>query len=156
MAYALVGLGRFDEARAIYHQLFEKTGSHVHLHQLGMVEREAGDLRRAAAIFEKEEGILPSGDRLALAANLYERALVASLREDRMEARTLARRCLAIGLETTDPVMHGCAFRLLADVTREADPERARRLYHRARAAFAQAGDAIACDEIDERLAGLA
>jgi len=155
-AYALVGLRRFDEAREIYRSLYEKTRSHIYLHQLGMVEREAGCTQRAAALFEQERSRLPPGDALALAANLYERALVASLLGDGCAAKELGRRCMAASRKTVDPVMHGCAYRLLGDLARDDDPNEARRFYGRALAAFAEAGDQTACDEIEVRLGALA
>jgi tetratricopeptide (TPR) repeat protein len=154
-AYALVGLRRFDEAREIYRSLYARTRAHIYLHQLGMVEREAGCPQRAADLFEQERSLLAPGDALALAANLYERALVASLLGNGGAAKELGRRCMAASLETADPVMHGCAYRLLGDLARAEDPNEARRHYDRALAAFAEAGDQTACDEIDVRLEAL-
>ena len=96
-----------------------------------------------------------SKNALALAANLYERALAASLLGNGGAAKELGRRCMAASRETADLVMHGCAYRLLGDLVRDEDPYEARRLYSRALAAFAEAGDQTACDEIEVRLQAL-
>ena len=149
--YALVGLKRFDEARALYRRLYERSGSHVFVHQLGMVEREAGAYAEAAARFEQERSMLEPEDHLALAANLYEQGLVEDLLGNRGRARELAHRCLEVGLATQDPVMHGCAWRLLGDLSVPGEANEARRCYGEARRAFEQAGDEVACREIDER-----
>lgn len=151
--YALVGLKRFGEARAIYRRLYEKTGLHVYLHQLGMVAREAGEYSEAAGLFEQEHSMLVVGDELAMAANLYEQALVESLVGNRQSALELANRCLVGSLATEDKILHGCAYRLLGDLSRPDSEERARGFYRKARSAFEDAGDPIACGEIDERLA---
>ena len=151
--YALVGLRRFDEARALYRQLYRTTGSHTWIHQLGMVEREAGEYGEAAALFGQERSMLNAADELAIAANLYERGLVESLRGNRGAALELAERCLVAGLATEDRVMHGCAHRLLGDLAASGQEEKARRCYLKARCAFEEAGDQVACAEIDERLA---
>jgi len=153
--YALVGLQRFDEARRIHQELYEKTGSHIDLHQLGMVAREAGEYDRALALFEEEHSMLQGGHPLARAANLYERGLVQSLLGHREEALQLAENCLALSKKTDNPVMHGCAWRLLGDLYRSANPKHARDHYVQARAAFAQADDHVACADIDSRMQSL-
>ncbi|MBN1916340.1 MAG: tetratricopeptide repeat protein [Verrucomicrobia bacterium] len=150
--YALVALKRFGEARRICQELLEKTGSHIDLHQLGMVEREAGEYERALALFEQEHSMLQDGDFLAQAANLYERGFVRNLLGRREEALPLAEDCLALSRRTDNPAMRGCAWRLLGDLHRSANPKLAQDHYMQARAAFVEANDAVACAEIDSRM----
>jgi len=150
--YALVGLKRFSEARAIWKRLYDRTGSHIYIHQLGMVEREAGNYAEAADLFEQEHSILPEDDDLAKAANLYEQSLVESLFGNHGSAVKLAERCLVLSMTTEDKVMHGCAYRLLGDLSRHECPSKARSYYLGSRRAFEEAEDRIACREIDERL----
>lgn len=149
--YALVGLKRFDEAREIYRQLYEKTHSHIYIHQPGMVERESGEYALAASLFWKEQAMLKEEDYPAIAANLYEQGLIESLAGDRDLALELADRCLAVSLATEDKIMHGCAYRLPGDLWRRDCPEKARDYYRKSRKAFEDGGDIIACGEIDER-----
>jgi tetratricopeptide (TPR) repeat protein len=150
--YALVGLRRYDEARAIWRQLYEKTGSHIYIHQLGMVEREAGEYAKAAELFLKERSMLPDDDDLAKAANLYEQGLIESLIGNQEAAMTFAKECLALSMATEDKIMHGCAYRLLADLSRDDRSDKALNYYNKSRKAFEEAGDRIACREIDDSL----
>lgn len=153
--YALVGLRRFDEARQIYQRLYDKTGCHIHVHQLGMVEREAGEYAKALALFRQEESMLSDDDSLSKAANLYELGLLESLIGNHGSALRLAGHCLAVSMKTEDRVMHGCALRLLGDLHRQGSPDQAKVYYGKSREAFNVAGDEVACREIDERMEAL-
>ena len=99
--------------------------------------------------------MLEPEDHLALAANLYEQGLVEDLLGNPGRARELANRCLEVGLATEDLVMHGCAWRLIGDLSLPGKAEEARRAYGEARRAFERAGDEVACLEIDERMASI-
>jgi tetratricopeptide (TPR) repeat protein len=151
--YTLVGLKRFDEASSIYEQLYEKTSSHIYIHQIGMVEREAGNYVRAAKLFKQEQAMLATEDNLAIAANLYEQALVESFIGEPSLALDLANHCLVVSMTTEDKITHGCAYRLLGDLLRLDFPDKARINYHKSRKSFEDAGDQIACEEIDQRVA---
>ena len=72
LGYALAFQGRHAEALALYRGLYEETGSHRAVHQVGMVLRMAGRLEEALAVFEEEARLLPP-DPLARSTNLYER-----------------------------------------------------------------------------------
>jgi tetratricopeptide (TPR) repeat protein len=150
--YTLVRLKRFEEARIIYQQFYEKTSSHIFIHQLGMVEREAGNYVRAAELFKQEQAMLATEDNLAIAANLYEQALIESLIGEPNLALDLANHCLVVSMTTEDQIMHGCAYRLLGDLLRLDLPDKARLYYHKSRQSFKDAGDQIACEEIDQRV----
>ena len=150
--YALVGLKRFDDARLICRRLFQKTNSHIHLHQLGMVEREAGQFNQALNLFLQESVLIEKDDILALAANLYERSYLKFLLKDHAEAHKLAGQCLDLSRQTDDPVMLGCACRLHGDLRREDDSSMAKMYYQLALDAFRQAEDETAVEEIANRL----
>ena len=150
--YALVGLKRWDEARAIYQGLYDKNGSHVYVHQLGMVEREAGNYQAAAALSKREWRMLPGDDNLAKAANLYEQGLIAHLSNNHDAAMKFAEQCLDLSVLTNDKVMHGCAHRLLGDLLCQNDPDSARSHYEKSCMLFGKAGDPIACREVNEKL----
>ncbi len=150
--YVLVSWKRFDMAREIYEQLYDETGNHIYVHQLGMVEREAGKYLQAVALFRQEDAMLSDDDNLSKAANLYEQGLLASLIGNHDSALKLAYRCLDLSVKADDSVMHGCALRLLGDLCRRGNPDQAKDYYYRSRNAFEAAGDEIACREIDEKL----
>lgn len=59
LGYALAFQGRHAEALALYRGLYEETGSHRAVHQVGMVLRMAGRLEEALAVFEEEARLLP-------------------------------------------------------------------------------------------------
>ena len=150
--YALVGLKRWNEARAIYQRLYDKTGSHIYIHQLGMVEREAGNYDAAVALFRKEWLMLSDDDALAKAANLYEQGLIAHLSNNHDTAMKFAEQCLDLSMLTNDKIMQGCAHRLMGDLLRHSEPDSARSHYETSRILFEEAGDLIASREIDEKL----
>jgi len=150
--YVLVALGRFDEARALYRDLFDRTGSHRDLHQMGMVEREAGALEAATAIFEQEARLLAEGDALAAAANLYERSLLAHLAGDRPAALAHMARCLDAAKRCGDATTEAVASRLEGDLFTGRDRERARAAYRRSLAGFRRAGDLRGAEEVERRL----
>ena len=69
LGYALAFQGRHAEALALYRGLYEETGSHRAVHQVGMVRRMAGRLEEALAVFAEEARLLPP-DPLARSTNL--------------------------------------------------------------------------------------
>ena len=70
--YALVALENYVEAKQIWIEIFNRTKSHKALHQVGYVERSAGNLETALLIYESEGKLIPSCDQVALGANIYE------------------------------------------------------------------------------------
>lgn len=154
-AYVLVAQGCFDEARDVYRDLFERCPSHRHIHQLGMVEREAGNLEEALRTFDREAALLPEGDALALAANLYERALLHHLLHEQGVALELMEQCVSVAELSEDPTMIGVAYRLKGDVVGSHDASLARAAYGQALERFARAGDEFGVVEVERRLASL-
>jgi len=154
-AYVLIALARFEEARAVYRELFERHGSHRYLHQLAMVEREAGNLDRARELLEREAGMLPAEDALARGANLYERTLVHHRLGRRRAAAELLDACLGAAQASGDPTMLGAAHRLEGDLAAGTEPRRARAAYERAIAWLRTAGDEYGVAEVERRIAAL-
>jgi len=148
-------LKRFNDAKALLNELYDKTQSHIYLHQLGMVAREAGDYIEALNMFEHECSMLTTNDHLGKAANMYEQALVNDLLGNQDVASKLATLCLALSLSTEDNIMHGCAYRLMGDLFRKNSFEKAKMYYRNSLEAFEKAKDNIACNEIKERLNSL-
>lgn len=153
--YLLVAQGRFDEARSIYRALFEKHGAHKDLHQVGMVEREAGRLTDALEIFEREAGLIEETNALGVAANLYESALIHHLLGDPRAAALLFERCLAAAEASDDPIMLAVAYRLRGDLLAGSAPERAQVAYETSIRHFEQAADLIGAREVRQRIESL-
>lgn len=147
--YPLVALRRYAKARHIYASLFNKYGSHRYLHQLGMVEREAGNYRKALAIHQTERRMLRKSGALERSANLYELGKNNELLGKTALAAKYAADCRAEAMRCRDLVMKGCAFRLSGDVGARIEPASALRYYARARQYFKRAGCRPAVKEVD-------
>jgi tetratricopeptide (TPR) repeat protein len=151
-AYVLVAMSRFGEARALYERLFDRYGSHRYLHQLAMVEREAGEFSAALDLLDREDAMLPADAPLAKAANLYERALVHFRLGRSRAAHELLDKCLAAAIASEDPTMLGAAHRLQGDMFAMRDPARAGNAYRLAIDYFRAAQDRFGEAEIEERI----
>lgn len=146
--YALAALRRFAKARKIYKALFKKSRSHVYLHQLGMVEREAGNYEKALRLYEQERKLISGKDVLATAANLYEFGKNNELLGRLGTAKVHSDRCLKISMKCADMVMKGCAFRLAGDIAGHYDADNAAEFYKKAKKYFRKAADKKATREI--------
>jgi tetratricopeptide (TPR) repeat protein len=150
--YALVALRRFAKARAIYKTLFAKYHSHIYLHQLGMVERESGNYKKALQLYKQEQKLIDKKDPLAAAANLYELGKNNELLCKIAAAKVYSGRCITVSLKCRDKVMKGCAFRLAGDIARHNDINAAIKLYKRAKEYFHSAAEKKGAQEIDNLL----
>ena len=162
LGYSLAFSEQHAEARHIFEQLClqatvrsDAEAEHRAVHQIGMVERMAGDWRAAQTCFEQERRLIESlGEPdLAVAVNAYELGLVAL----HLGEMTSARRWLDLSLErarrTADRTAVGCAWRALGDWHRQrGDSDGAQECWTAARAAFERAGDAKAGREMVRRL----
>ena len=122
---------------------------------MGMVEREAENYKIAQSLFLKEQTLVRHESSLAKAANLYELALLEKLLGNQIKALELAHDCLNQSRQTTDFVMQGCAYRLLADSYSLFDESQAKENYRKAKHAFRLAEDRVAMAEIEEKLQSL-
>ncbi len=162
LGYVYAFTERFDEARAVYTALRDEARAegddweHIALHQLGMVERLAGDWPTALARFEEEAALIAAlGDRPhKQAVNAYELGTVHLHLGHLPEARAELERSLANARRQDDPVALGCAERGLGDLcTAEQRPDEAAQHYERARAAFEDAEDTAALRDLERRMA---
>lgn len=119
---------------------------------MGMVEREAENYNTAQSLFLKEQTLVRHESSLAKAANLYELALLEKLVGNQIKALELAHDCLRQSRLTNDFIMHGCAYRLLADSYGSFDEAQAKENYKKAKYAFQLAKDSIAIAEIEDKL----
>ena len=147
LGYTLLAQRRFDEARQLYHDLYDRSGDHRFLHQQAMVEREAGCYEEALDLIRRESDLLQPGSHLELAANLYEASLLSYFLEKEEDAHLHAEACLKHALQCDDDIMQGCAWRLCGELAK-GDPDTARNHFHKALEVFERAGDSIAVTEI--------
>lgn len=149
-AYALVDLKRFSEAKEIWSRAFERTGNHRALHQVGMVEREAGNLDRALELYLEERGRIDPTDEVAVGANLYELVFCNLLKKDRARAEGYFREYERVN--SSDPIERGCFHRLKGDLFRESAPDLARAAYEESLRIFTEADCKLSVKELKERL----
>jgi len=114
--YALVGLKRFDEARKIHRDLFEKHRNHIDLHQLAFVEREAGDYHLALKYIHDERLLIAPDAWSYLGANSYERGKLSELLGELDRALGFAKQCEEESKRSSDLVLQACSMRLLGDI----------------------------------------
>lgn len=139
--YPLTALKYYSKARRIYTSLFKKYRDHKYLHQIGMVEREAGNYRKALEIYKAERRMIDKSAALPLAANLYELGKNNELLGRKALAARYAKACIAMSMRCRDFVMKGCAFRLAGDVQAHVAPRAALLSYAKAGKCFKQARD---------------
>lgn len=162
LGYALAFLGEFDEARGCFTLLRAQAAAqgdlsaeHRALHQVGMVERMAGNWEAAHACFAEEEGLivqLGSPD-LEVAVNAYEQDLVALKRGFTATSRSWFERSLRHAQRTQDLVAVGCAFRGLGDWHQaQGLLGEALSQWEAAHQAFLEAGETKASEEIRVRM----
>lgn len=171
---ALLGLGNvksmqgnFEEAQLLYRELKETASldsdwpcSAIALHQLGVAERLAGNLKAAKEHFYREYDILQKhmpADNALFAANYYENGLV-SLNEGKLKAaKKMMQTSLDYALKSGEPVSIGYSYRgqgaVLQAIGRN---EEALTSFASAKKAFGQAGDSPAFRNLDQMMAGLA
>ncbi|MCK5072727.1 MAG: GNAT family N-acetyltransferase [Bacteriovoracaceae bacterium] len=116
--YTLCSLKEFEQARDIYHKLWDKTENHRYLHQLCMVEREAGNLDLAMDYINRETKLIDTSDALANSANLYEKGKLLELKGEIDLALEQALKCDSVAMKCDDLTMKACAKRLLGDIYR--------------------------------------
>jgi tetratricopeptide (TPR) repeat protein len=151
--YVLVKLGRFGEAKRIWESNFDLTGDHKALHQIGMVEREAGNFDAALKIYKQERRLIKIEDRVAVCANLYELALCSFMAGKKAEASKYF--VEYENFVSEDPIERGCFYRLKGDLFKETEIALARSAYERSLEFFQRAGASFAAQEVESRLKSL-
>ncbi len=162
LGYALAFSQQFEEAREIFASLGQQAAAqndpafeHVALHQVGMVERMAGNWEAAQDCFQRERGMvarLGNAD-LAVAVNAYELGTVAQHLGQQAEAKAWLDLSLAHARRTTDLIAVGCAQRGLGDwYSAQGQAEQALSCWRAAQTAFQAAGDDKAASDVERRL----
>lgn len=160
LGYALAHGGQFDEAREVYGRLRDthagQPWEHVPLHQLGMVERLAGDPAAALRLFGEELALierLPEDERaFKRAVNGYELGVNRLELGQVAEARGTLAAALADAQQADDPMTLGCVHRALGDMAvQTGDPTGAQAEYEQAATFFEEAGDERAAAEVRGR-----
>lgn len=162
LGYVLAFSQHYNEARDIFEMLRREAvaqndpgAEHRALHQVGMVERMAGNWTSARECFERERQLIASSgnEALAVAVNAYELGLVALQLGQNESSKAWFDLSLTSAQRTEDQVAVGCAYRGLGDWHQKADqPGLAVACWTVARDCFLQAADLRAVTDIDSRL----
>lgn len=162
LGYVWAYTGRYGEARSVYETLEQEAlaqgdawAAHRARHQVGMVERLAGNWRAARACFEVERRMLEAlgSPDLPVSVNAYELGLVAMHLGEQDQAKAWLEVCLETAARTPDRVALGCAHRILGDWhDMEGDATAATVQWRAAGAAFLDAGHLHAVTDLQGRL----
>lgn len=152
MGYAFIELKMYDEAFELWDEIYTRTGDHKALHQTGLVERERGRLVEALSIFRRESDLLPPGNKLAKAVNLYELSFCSMKLDNQNDAIRFFEEYQTIEMSDEDPIERGCFYRLKGDLNAKEFPKISLEAYLESRRYFALAADAIALAEIDGKI----
>ena len=156
LVYVESFLKKYDEARKYGNILLGRAQSeeekHIAIHQLGMIERMAGNYAKAMELFLQEERLLfryfPD-DPQRMSANLYEQGYVALNTSNYAHAEKMMRMSLECGIRAADDMCIGCAYRGLGDIMRVVGQmESAKEYYAKAAKSFEKTGDMIAVQEL--------
>ena len=162
LGYALAFLQQFEEARNLFDPLRPEAraggdpgAEHRALHQVGMVERLAGNWGAAQDCFERERDLiahLGNGD-LAVAINAYELGLTSLKLGQTEQAKAWPDLSLNRAERTDDLIAVGCAHRGLGDwYERSGQQKETRACWRAARASFLAAGNEKATSDVERRL----
>jgi tetratricopeptide (TPR) repeat protein len=152
--YALVGMKRFDEARKIHRDSYEKFKDHIDLHQLAFVEREAGDYEQALKHIHDERGLISAEEWTYLGANSYELGKLNELLGNLDLALEFSKQCEEESKRSSDLVLKACAQRLLGDIySRFGKLSAALSHFEASKKFFEEAGDPIGTEEIMNTIA---
>lgn len=156
LIYTETFLGKFEEARKygiiLLNEAQNDEDKHVAIHQLGMVERMAGNYAAAMSLFVEENGLIINsfpGDKLKMSANLYEQGYVAMKMQNYEHAKYAMNMSLECAIEAKDDMCIGCAFRGMGEIMHALEKtEYAIDYFKKALSAFTDAGDSFAVEEI--------
>lgn len=156
MGYAYLELKDFHSSKLIWQEIYERKGDNRSLHQLGMVERESGNVDKALSIFLKEAKLIENkDDNFAMVINLYELAncnlLLGHIEagHKHFEEYEKARE----GLQ--DPVEKACYYRLKGDFARSIDKLQAKECYLKSLRMFELVEDIVGIKEVKAKINAL-
>ncbi|HLR52980.1 MAG TPA: tetratricopeptide repeat protein [Candidatus Avamphibacillus sp.] len=158
-------LGNYPEARELYLEILRiaesvdnKEEEAIAYHQLGMVERLAGQYEKALRFLSTEAEIYKTlnGDfHLELAANVYEKGMIYLLNKQYEQARNLMEKSLYHAEQAYDPMIIGYAYRGLGDIFSQSDEKEAKNFYQQAIIAFKWAEDNQAVEAMKDKISKL-
>lgn len=162
LGYVYAHTGRWAQARATYQELRRRAADagnggaeHRAIHQLGMVERLAGNWTGAGKLFRQEQEKIRAlgNDDLAVAVNAYELGFVALHLGDFPLAHEEFRRSLHHATRTADLIAVACAYRGLGDwANATGQAEQAAAFWRSARESFTRADNLKGIEGMDDRL----
>lgn len=164
LGYVLAHTGDHAGAREVYVRLRQAHAGdpweHIAVHQLGMVERLAGEHRAALRLFAQERALiaeLPEAERpFKRAVNGYELVVGHLALGERNQAHAALEEALADAHAADDPMTLGCLHRARGDLAAHGgDRARARAAYREAAAFFREAEDDRAAADALARAASL-
>lgn len=165
LGYCLAFTNHFAEARAEFAGLREDAqmsgdchAEHRALHQVGMVERMAGNWAAAQTCFEEEQGLIASlgNQDLPVSVNAYELAQIALYFNQPDPAKSWLETCLNSAIRSKDMVAVGCAYRGLGEWHQQYGARSDTLISWRAAAgAFAAAQDEQGLLDMERRIAAL-
>lgn len=134
----------------------DKTHEHIAYHQLGYIERSAGNLDLALQWIETEADFLEKyfrDDHYRQSVNLYEQGYL-NLQLGNLElAEKLMRQALTYALESDDLINHGCAYRGMGEIfTAQGDKKNAKKSFQQALTLFEEAGDTVGVQGVQDLL----
>jgi tetratricopeptide (TPR) repeat protein len=155
LVYVYARTGRFDEARDECRSLQleasannDPHGEYIAVHQLGMVERMAGQFERALEVFGAERVLIAQLESppLAVSANAYEQGILHAKLGRLEAARDWLQTALEAGVLSGDATAEACALRGLGEIA--ANDTMRKALFLQSIAAFERAGDEIGALEV--------
>lgn len=161
LGYIFAHSERPDEARQVFGNLRTQhegeEWEHIAVHQLGRVERLAGQHEAALKYYAQERKLIRQffgdDDPHKSAANAYESS-VSLLALGRLEdTRQMLEEALTLAREADDPETVGRVQRGLGELCiHEGDPKTARLHFEEAIAAFTESEDEFAVEEVRQRM----
>lgn len=164
LGYVLAYTGDPAGAREVYGRLRQAHAGdpweHIAVHQLGMVERLAGEHRAALRLFEEERaliGELPEAEQpFKRAVNGYELAVCHLALGEVAQTRTALDEALTDAHAADDPMTLACLHRARGELAAHGgDAAGARAAYRESAALFREAGDDRAAAEVGGRAGAL-
>lgn len=156
LCHILNSLGRYTESYEILRRLvLAGPDDHRILHNWGAVKRMMGQYKEALATFRKEQAMIDRGDpenALSIAANEYELSKTNHMMGETEAAIVHAGRCLIFSEKCDDPIMHGCAYRMLGDLLVGFSEKLGFSAYETAKEKFAVGEDPRAIEDVDLRM----
>lgn len=154
LCHILNSMGRHKESDNILERLVrEDPDDHRLLHNWGAVKRMLGQHEEALKLFEREKIMIQdSGDALSIATNEYELGKTHHMLENHEAAFTHASKSFLMSQKCDDPIMHGCACRLLGDLYSSYCKEVGLTFYAQAKNYFARGMDPRAVEDIEKRI----